>query len=180
MKKQSMYRYQGHENDGVDGFLCLDCFKHFSMRSVDFGYCPYCGAHFTAEVIRNQYYSFTLSCSDYISEWRVESAIKWEEDSTDLNWTEKGYTSYGTPLEALHAKQHREMDEAEDISRYEENSGKKKRCCFEVFRVARHKRIRHGWEEPQYKMSDFAYYKRLGKHITTCTHPNFINQGRYS
>ena len=57
-----MLKYHGYEEDGVEGYQCLNCHNHISMRhhafSITIDYCPFCGCKFESGFIKDNKYKF--------------------------------------------------------------------------------------------------------------------------
>jgi hypothetical protein len=57
-----MLKYYGYEDDGVEGYQCLNCHNHISMRhhafSITIDYCPFCGCKFEGGFIKDNKYKF--------------------------------------------------------------------------------------------------------------------------
>lgn len=57
-----MLKYHGYEDDGVEGYECLNCHYRISMRhhafSSQINYCPFCGCKFEGGFIKDNKYKF--------------------------------------------------------------------------------------------------------------------------
>ena len=57
-----MLKYHGYEDDGVEGYQCLNCYNHISMRhhafSITIDYCPFCGCKFEGGFIKDNKHKF--------------------------------------------------------------------------------------------------------------------------
>ena len=57
-----MLKYHGYEDDGVEGYQCLSCYSHISMRHHQFScqiiYCPFCGCKFEGGFIKDNKHKF--------------------------------------------------------------------------------------------------------------------------
>lgn len=63
-----MLKYHGYEDDGVEGYQCLNCYMKISLRhhafSCAISYCPFCGCKFVGGFIKDNKYKFYKKDTD--------------------------------------------------------------------------------------------------------------------
>jgi hypothetical protein len=94
-----MLKYHGYEDDGVEGYQCLNCYSYISMRHHQFSsqiiYCPFCGCKFEGGFIKDNKHKFyeelngdyrsmlyKMNDYEYRQLWGIEkqSITYWGED----------------------------------------------------------------------------------------------------
>lgn len=164
-RNQPYYRYDRYTGDGVTSYQCMNCFTFFSMASIEFLYCPYCGVKFLGRIIRPRYYIFDSPIEKTVTEWIVEQSLTWFVEDGKLEWSDTGYfTHFSTPGEALKFKKELEEQERVSCEKFEKISGKK-HPIDRIFRVNRVKKERDCYSRFNIKVSDIKFYKRTKKHI---------------
>lgn len=87
-----MLKYHGYEDDGVEGYQCLNCHNHISMRhhafSITLDYCPFCGCKFEAVLSKTTNTNFTgkvklgifvpnyIKCQNGITDGRLKNLVR--------------------------------------------------------------------------------------------------------
>ena len=102
----------GYEDDGVEGFICLECKGHISIRGAwgnPIAFCPYCGVEFLGAWIkdgsekRNQL-RYQAKQKDFKKYWQLQTLeLSYHSDGTPFgeNWKNDAEIYNGNRVELL-------------------------------------------------------------------------------